>query len=315
MRSNNKKYVTWPLDSVEQRVTVLRLKKLSLKDRVRALRTEPNHYPRFLYKYLSPDMPAAWLEDILVESSLYLNSPTRFNDPFDLKAHLVYEGKIQEKRKRWEEIVKNNDPGLTKSQRERKISELMASKSNSVEHLRKVFDVHTGMAGISSFSEEAKNLLMWSHYSRMHKGIVLQFDIFQDLDNLLPIMKVQYSREYPTINFTKNFGAQLGPVMLRKSPDWAYEKEWRLVYIGGANSYLKFKPEALSGLIFGSKIEPTFRNRIERLLRKRTRNNLPSLDKYQAVLSLRNYEIKVFGEKSLENISNQIYNLNSENLV
>ena len=68
---------------------------------------------------------------------------------------------------------------------------------------------------------------MWSHYANKHKGIVLQFEIAKNTETMLHAVKVNYSNEYPTLNFAQEMSGQLAKIMLRKSKDWEYEKEWR----------------------------------------------------------------------------------------
>jgi len=106
--------------------------------------------------------------------------------------------------------------------------------------------------GIIAFSEDPLNILMWSHYAKQHKGIVVQIEIdnnfllnsFNKKENIfigfsnIP-EKVKYSMqreaflfpeeilpnnkyEFPHKNFYK-------AVFLNKSNDWLYEKEYRSI--------------------------------------------------------------------------------------
>ena len=88
-------------------------------------------YPRVLYKYRPislPNMPEQirQLRDYLVESRLWLSSPSAFNDPFDMRGNFKFDGKSQLKRKHLLKKLQDHRPDLTKAQREHAVSELLA---------------------------------------------------------------------------------------------------------------------------------------------------------------------------------------------
>ncbi len=109
---------------------------------------------------------------------------------------------------------------------------------------------------IACFSETVKSVTMWSHYANSHKGFVLEYDLknrciqcdncnnrFNCKDrivhNLYPI--IYDSKRYDGTSFVdcylgKYFGlfSKMSDILfnnkasLYKSPQWEYEKEWRL---------------------------------------------------------------------------------------
>ena len=109
--------------------------------------------------------------------------------------------------------------------------------------------------GISCFSEDGKNILMWSHYSEGHKGICLEYDVssFASLSRTYNIFEtalfpVRYqNKSQDLIDLTRKFFTQeFNPsielteqekicftwkTILTKACCWSYELEWRLVYI------------------------------------------------------------------------------------
>ncbi len=263
------------------------------------LRTTPNAYPRFLYKYISPDTSDNHLADYLVESYFWLSSPTVFNDPFDTSAQVINEGNILEKRKRWMEISKKQAPQLNRKQRELEVSRLMAGYANKLENIQKSFQNNMAKMGISCLTENPRNLLMWGHYAKQHKGIVLQFEIAQDPSAMLHAVKVDYSNEYPVINFAQDLAGQLEKSMLRKSVDWEYEKEWRMFIVGGASTYLKFQPKALTGVIFGCRADDQLRLTIKKLVSDRQAKKLPTLKFYNAKMHQSQYKIILESDKNI----------------
>lgn len=141
-------------------------------------------------------------------------------------------------------------------------------------------------AHVACFSETIKSVTMWSHYAKSHTGFALEYDLrnidlkcdncAQKLDcpnriihNLYPVIYTR--RRYDATNFVdcylgRNFG--LGTMIddilffnkaaLYKSPQWSYEKEWRL-FLDKKDSYglpcliAQIKPKAI---YYGNNISP-----------------------------------------------------------
>lgn len=96
------------------------------------------------------------------------------------------------------------------------------------------------------FSEDINSVLMWSHYSKYHQGFALGYDLRSFLlpnrENL-GLFPVVYSEQ--RYNATQYFCYWIGKLMklplknqdtlahikllLHKSKEWNYEKEWRLI--------------------------------------------------------------------------------------
>ena len=74
---------------------------------------------------------------------------------------------------------------------------------------------------------------MWSHYSEQHKGICIEYD-FTNTNSAKYIIPVIYTNK--VFNCTeylldKSKAGWLSLLSsLQKTEDWAYEKEWRLIY-------------------------------------------------------------------------------------
>lgn len=141
---------------------------------------------------------------------------------------------------------------------------------------------------IICFAEEYLSMLMWSHYADNHKGFAIIYDR-KDIENAenytsagelirkKPILKQvtygekqsdltseieDYIRAYrmenlgdvisPTPNFSQD---KLRRMITEKSPDWSYEKEWRIIprHISLEHEsnlgYMSIKPK---GIILGS---------------------------------------------------------------
>lgn len=139
---------------------------------------------------------------------------------------------------------------------------------------------------IACFSETVKSITMWSHYANSHKGFVLEYNLKnlnyqcdtcaqngnckdRIIHNLYPI--IYDNRRYDATSFVEYYlglslglNAQINDKMyytkaaLHKSPQWQYEKEWRL-FLNKNNSTglscldIKIKPKAI---YYGNDISP-----------------------------------------------------------
>jgi len=287
------------IEAIESRRETLSLIRKPYLEIRKYLRTSPNNYPRFLYKYISPDICDDWLADYFLDSFFWLSSSSVFNDPFDTSGQITYEGSVLQKRTRWNNIVKSQAPHLNKKQRELEVTRLMASKSNTLESMQKITQKNLEKIGLHCLSKDPRSLLMWSHYTNQHKGIVLQFEIAKDPEAMLNAMKVDYSDEYPVLNLAQDLQGQLQKIILRKFTDWEYEKEWRLLIINGASTYLKFQPKALTGVIFGCRADDNLRLRIKKLTSERQKKKLPALNFYNAKMHQSQYKIILERDKNI----------------
>lgn len=263
----------------------------------RQIRQRLYQYPRHLYKYISCKSKLDHIKCLLIDSDFFLNSCSKFNDPFDTTAEIVNNGGIKQLRKRFIEIVKNRLSSSDRKTIEIEASKMMANHMANPGQIDQIFTKNVQETGIFSLTENPKNILMWSHYASDHKGLVLQFDISKDPESLLYALKMHYSREYPKYDFSSDLKAQFENIILRKAEDWAYEKEWRILRIGGANTYQPFKPETITGLIFGCRVNPEFKKAIMEILEERTRLGLPKINIYSSVMHKSKYALNVYKAK------------------
>jgi hypothetical protein len=79
------------------------------------------------------------------------------------------------------------------------------------------------MFGVLSLTDRPDSCVMWAHYAENHRGFVVQFDdahpffAAAEVDGQsLGLQRVEYSPDRPVLYY-------------RKSPEWSYELEWRLI--------------------------------------------------------------------------------------
>lgn len=75
--------------------------------------------------------------------------------------------------------------------------------------------------GVLCFSLSCRNPLLWSHYADRHRGIVLGFDVENEM-----LERVKYVKERPIL---KEINIELArSLLLTKYLDWQYEQEARV---------------------------------------------------------------------------------------
>lgn len=158
--------------------------------------------------------------------------------------------------------------------------------------------------GILCLSEVADSLLMWAHYASNHRGFVVQFDethpFFSGTEfegQSLSLTKVDYSPERPVVSYSSINAPHL---YYRKSLEWSYEQEWRLIKPLSAASkivsrkdfpvhFYEIPPEALRGVILGCAMPHEIRTRLFEVLAQ----NLAHATIFQTALSRDTYTLEI----------------------
>ena len=101
--------------------------------------------------------------------------------------------------------------------------------SSEQDNMRAVEELQNAVY-LKSFSIAEDDNLMWGHYGDAHKGVCIGYD-FSKADEQVKchLYPVQYSDKRFSTQNVENV-AQHPFLYLRKSRDWKYEKEFRLIY-------------------------------------------------------------------------------------
>ena len=261
---------------------------------------------RFLYRFreLNPtDLKSInRIQQIIVGSQLWLSSPEDFNDPFDMSAEIMVKGTLKERKQRFHEFLKAQHKELSWIQRRQLLPSFISKPSSEYSaNFQKEFDRTIRNAGVCSFGIEGQNILMWSHYCARHTGVCFQFEVARDPATFLQAVPVEYDQNFPTVNWVKEYEKSIKVVMTRKHPNWAYEKERRIVIPGGARRQHPFRPEALTGIILGCRSDEAVVAMLKDLLDERAAAGLPMPRIYQAQIHGSQYRLVI--QKSRLNLS------------
>lgn len=164
----------------------------------------------------------------------------------------------------------------------------------------------TTRIGALSLSEVNDNLLMWGHYTESHKGFVIEFDpkhpVFETKmtdEDLWKLHKIVYASERPK---TYVIDLDMKAILLTKHHSWSYEREWKhfrplpqATEVLPSNQLpiclFDFPAESIKSVIFGTRIQPETKSKIEDTIRARP--NLQHVRLFQMQLDDRNYRLSL----------------------
>lgn len=288
----------------------LRMERLSRFEASRFFASQDRRYSPVLYKFLAPRSPS--LPGILIDSNFWLACVSSFNDPFDLRARVQFEGDAAAQRAYLSDFAKRQ--GMRFKARQGFVAKQMARGPNrdgfqrAYDQLRRTFGVCCFAArplGVGAGGSGARSILMWSHYAASHRGVCLQFHVPRAPSSLGVSLPVDYDEEFIHINWLERQSAErsLGPAFTRKAPAWSYELERRIVLPSRANTALPFVPSALRGAILGCAATRRTELRLVVLCRRRQRAGHPPIKIYRAVVVDSAYRLRIVRASDLERLA------------
>ena len=211
-------------------------------------------FPKFLYKYRDPKERT---EDIFRSSSIWFSQPSSFNDPFDCQLSEVEEHSDDDASRFFSHILKgrSDEEYLMRSGPKKNELELIMEKAKSITLER---------MGVLCLSKNFDSILMWSHYTDCHKGLVIEFDLEEDPDFFLSPVTVKYSSNYEPTNYFANPEDSIKRIVSTKSDAWQYEAEVRILK-PETKGLIEFKPKSIRRVIFGCKADQIFIDKIRSL--------------------------------------------------
>jgi hypothetical protein len=271
-----------------RRSPYLQQRRLALKNR--------EQLSRFLYKYrgFSGKYDEQNLRDMIVYSVLRLSAPATFNDPYEMFVHLVVEGSREQRLERFAQLAAQQGPTMPPEKRAEMVRLLMERPDS--EHAARCQESIAGIrqrSGVFCFAGDPRNVLTWSHYAENHHGVCLQFERMKDFPTLGHAVRVNYREDLPVVNWIVDFYDDIEQLLLAKHPNWEYEQERRITSIDNANRYLQLRPDALTGIILGCRIQEPQMQFIDKLLAERRDLGAPPVATYVATQHKTKYRLVI----------------------
>jgi hypothetical protein len=191
-----------------------------------------------LYKYVVPDRI-----DVLKNGLIRFTQANELNDPYDVNPNFLefIRGSIQYAEERFKGEMPTEAEIQEYAQRE-------AARFRERLYLDYL---------ILSLAKRNNNLLMWAHYAACHQGLVFGFDenhrFFRSTGLTSGLLPVEYSKERFVLPKAQDWkdDTDVQPAFLRKSSDWAYEEEMRVLARSRGTSSLIKGPQGAAIYLFG----------------------------------------------------------------
>ena len=193
--------------------------------------------------------------NVLRDLQLKVTPPNELNDPFEFspyfsgkvtQEHVVERMKSFTPRQFYDEMVKagNKLPPFEQYELDLRRKAPLLLK-HGVQGLQQSYeklaaahlDWISKKMGLVCLSEEGNHVLLWSHYTDGHKGMVLEFDTAHEyFKQFSKFQKVKYSEKKVPIDFTlpttdSELEEEVRSVIYTKNTCWAYENEWRSLFL------------------------------------------------------------------------------------
>lgn len=206
--------------------------------------------PTHLYRYqrLTAHSLASLLND-----TVWLSTPTTFNDPFDCAITLSRDKLKESLDHAISEIASRNNISREQIANHDKV---INQDEQAYEWLRNSLKNTMQKIGVLCFSATPSEILMWSHYADNHKGLCVEYD-FSEGSHLRKIAQpVRYSETIPALSLANipkdaenNF---VDACIFTKAKQWEYEQEWRVIMQEGGRSFRA--PAKITSIIFGARM-------------------------------------------------------------
>lgn len=232
-------------------------------------------FPATLYKYR--DWNNKYHRKVLSKQQVYFPKPSEFNDPFDGNIpirwdQLTFEDCVQLNMDLINIKHKNADLNRVRENAIKVTNDRTLWHPDNLSKERpEQLEKWNSIIGLFSLTSTPDNILMWAHYSMNHTGFVVGLDSDSltkdyEFDYLEPIT---YKTEYPVITGKDDSSEQFLKKFFSKSELWEYEQEWRISKNHIESRLITLKPETITQVILGCKMNENNQKRVVNLTRKK----------------------------------------------
>lgn len=179
---------------------------------------DSGNFPKFLYKYRTIEQA----KKILDNFSFWFATPDTFNDPFDCGLSENQAPTLDDARKHFKRL------NISEDRIEQLISLYKREPEKLVELVKKTKEKSIYSKGVLSLSEKYDDILMWSHYSQYHQGVVFGLALEADLDFFVTPIRIDYRDSYEELNYLADPDKSTIDTLKIKSTQWRYESEIRI---------------------------------------------------------------------------------------
>lgn len=184
-----------------------------------------------IYKYMGFDIAMKALE----EKTLAFTNPLAFNDPYDCTPKLIDFSRLPNN---YREYLVEKFYGYLSPSQQNALLKVMYTRPDEL--VTKVLSSR-GMEeeiqnrGVSCFSKNFDNILMWSHYAASHTGVCLGFNLehlysfISNVSSEKMMVQVSYTDTFSAIDFYTRKREAIIQWLKTKARIWSYEEEIRII--------------------------------------------------------------------------------------
>ena len=268
------------------------------------VRPRPN---QSLFKYVSLDTDKSWtyFEQTINDLKLFGQSPNSLNDPFELQPAIFNDIAV----KNVPSILQISNVALRYGGVSSKVAELIDQDlefytERATTYLEKFRD----NSRVIALCERYDSPLLWAHYANSYAGACINFlgGKMQTRGHGI-IGKVNYADQRPMYPLSLALALSVGNLTVARSTrslrsetnkllyftkasDWAYEKEYRIVYNTNQITNFTFNETSLVSIILGPRMPHEKQKDIIARVRK---SSIPDTPVYGASVSTSNFSVQV----------------------
>lgn len=185
--------------------------------------------PASLYKYYS-DLPRNF--EAVKNNKMWYSAPCCFNDVFDCTLTI-------EEKDIFDSTLRMVPDSISIRKGSPMWKQIRGTVGQNIRTFLSSFDDLRSRMGISCLSETDDSLLMWAHYANNHSGLCVEYELLEFNRQLgFSPVPIVYSDDRVIIRTLETLGNDIQGLFIKsltsKSPEWGYEKEWRIIRDDGA---------------------------------------------------------------------------------
>src|SRR5690606_23599589 len=125
----------------------------------------------------------------------WFSKPSSFNDPLDSRLSF----KLNQSLTEYKQLLSMGR--LTDREIQKKVQKARSNPKIITNEIDSSTNRVMNSKGIFSLSKTNDNILMWSHYAKNHTGIVIEFDVLEDIDFFTTPLNVSYQKSYQPLDY------------------------------------------------------------------------------------------------------------------
>lgn len=248
-----------------------------------------------VYKYIGFETGILAIEN----STIGFTNPLFFNDPYDCALKLVDFENIPDGYREY--LIDKYISHLSSTEKEKRLEKTALIPDSVVIKLLQTegIDNEIKSRGVSCFSKNYNNMLMWSHYANSHKGICIGFNLLPlylsvaEYSSERMVLPINYTDKFTPMNFYKYGFESIIKWLQTKSNVWSYEEEIRITlnhlnFNRRGKSIVKILPSSFNSVYLGANMSAENEAELITLLH----NGLPDVPVYKIKPAHDSFELK-----------------------